>query len=95
MLANVRDFSIIVLALESLVVGGLLVWLIWEVRSLTKVLKDEIRPILTSTQETVNTVRGTTTFVSENVVAPFIKVQGYVAGARAVVDSLRGRGKSF
>lgn len=95
MLANVRDFSIIVLALESLVVGGLLVWLIWEVRSLTKVLKDEIRPILTSTQETVNTVRGTTTFVSENVVAPFIKVQGYVAGARAVVDSLRGRGKSL
>ena len=92
-LGDVRDLFIILLALESLIVVGLLVWLILELRGLTNLLKKEIRPILTSAQETVSTVRGTTTFVSSNVVAPFIKVSGYVAGFKAIVDTLTGHDK--
>ena len=90
-LADVRDLFIISLAFESFVVVGLLVWLILELRGLTKLLKDEIRPILSSAQDTVSTVRGTTTFVSENLVSPIIKVSGYVAGVRAMLDTLTGR----
>jgi hypothetical protein len=92
-LGDVRDVFIILLALESLIVVGLLVWLILELRGLTNLLKKEIRPILTSAQETVSTVRGTTAFVTSNVVAPFIKVQGAVAGFRAIVDTLTGHDK--
>ena len=90
-LADVRDLFIIALAFESFVVVGLLVWLILELRGLTKLLKDEIRPILSSAQDTVSTVRGTTTFVSENLVSPIIKVSGYVAGVRAMLNTLTGR----
>ena len=90
-LGDVRDVFIILLALESLIVVGLLIWLILELRGLTRLLRDEIRPILSSAQETVSTVRGTTTFVSRNLVAPIIKVQGYMAGVRAMVDTLTGR----
>jgi hypothetical protein len=75
-LGDVRDVFIIALALESLIVVGLLVWLILELRGLTNLLKKEIKPILTSAQETVSTVRGTTTFVSNNMLAPIIKVSG-------------------
>jgi len=92
-LGDVRDVFIILLALESLIVVGLLVWLILELRGLTNLLKKEIRPILSSAQETVSTVRGTTTFVTSNVVAPIIKVQSYVAGFRAIVDTLSGHDK--
>src|ERR1700682_6234481 len=92
-LGDVRDVFIILLALESLIVVGLLVWLILELRGLTNLLKKEIRSILSSAQETVSTVRGTTTFVSSNVVAPFIKVSAYVAGFKAIVDTLTGNEK--
>src|SRR6266849_3965948 len=92
-LADVRDLFIILLALESLIVVGLLIWLILELRGLTKLLKEEIKPILTSAQETVSTVRGTTTFVSENLVAPLVKLSSYVSGARAAMDELIGRDK--
>lgn len=90
-IAVTRDIFIIVLALESLVVVGLLIWLIVELRGLTRLLREELKPILDSAQETVKTVRGTTNFVSENVVAPFVKVQGYMTGAKTVVDTLFGR----
>ena len=90
-LAIARDLFIVVLALESLVVVGLLIWLILELRGLTKLLKDEIKPILSSAQETVSTVRGTTTFVSDNLISPIVKVSGYVAGVRAALDTLTGR----
>ncbi len=90
-IAVVRDVFIIMLALESLIVVALLVWLILELRGLTRVLREEVKPILTSAQETINTVRGTTNFVSDNVVAPFVKVQGYVAGVKTMVDALFGR----
>ena len=90
-IAVTRDIFIIVLALESLIVVGLLIWLIIELRGLTRLLRDELKPIILSAQETVNTVRGTTNFVSEKVVAPFVKMQGYVTGARTMMDALRGR----
>ncbi len=92
-LADVRDIFIILLALESLIVVALLIWLILELRGLTRLLRDELKPILASAQETVSTVRGTTNFVSKNVVAPFVKVSSYIAGARAIVDTLIGRDK--
>ena len=92
-LGDVRDVFIILLALESLIVVGLLIWLILELRGLTNLLKNEIKPILTSAQETVSTVRGTTNFVSNNMVAPIIKAQSYMAGFRAIVDTLTGSDK--
>jgi hypothetical protein len=86
--AVLRDVFIIVLALESIVVGVLLSILIFQIQNLTRLLQEEIKPILDSTNETVSTVRGTATFVSENVVSPMIEVAGYVSAARKVLDLL-------
>jgi hypothetical protein len=84
--ADVRDGAIILLALESLVIGILLIILIWQVMSLIKLLREEIKPILNSADETARTVRGTTTFVSETFVRPMIRVSGFAAG---VAQALR------
>ena len=69
-----RDIAIIVLALESIVIGVLLAVLVIQVIRLVKLLREEVLPILNSTQETVSTVRGTASFVSDHVVQPVVKV---------------------
>ena len=79
-MAFVRDLAIILLAVESLVVGVVLIILVLEVRNLAKLLRDEIKPILESADETVRTVRGTTTFVSENLVTPVVRASSFVTG---------------
>jgi hypothetical protein len=89
-LAMARDLSIVVVALESLVIGILLMVLIVQVIRLTRLLRDEVLPILNSTQETLSTVRGTATFVSGQVVQPAVKVASYAAGARHALAVLFG-----
>jgi len=86
--ANVRDIFIIFMALESLIVGVALVVLIIQLASLINLLQNEVRPILKSTSETINTLRGTTAFLSENLVEPVIKLNSYLAGLKKVLDLL-------
>jgi hypothetical protein len=78
--ATLRDMFIIVLAFQSLVVGTLLLILVYQLITLTQMLNDDLKPMIESTQETLNTVKGTATFVSRRVTKPAIKASGYVAG---------------
>jgi len=92
--ALIRDIAIIVLAMESLIIGGLLVVLLLQIRGLTRMLQEEVQPILESTRETASTVRGTTVFVSNTFVKPLINAVGYASAANRVVSVLaRGRRK--
>jgi len=83
-----RDIFIIFMALETFVIGAALIVLIAQLAVLTNLLKHEIRPILESTNETVNTLRGTALFVSENLTEPIIQLNGYVAALEKVVSAL-------
>lgn len=91
-LASVRDLAIILLALESFVIGVVLIVLILEIRNLAKLLREEIKPILDSADETARTVRGTTTFVSETFVNPMIRVSGFASGVMQALRILARRG---
>jgi hypothetical protein len=75
----IRDIFIIFMAVESLFIGLALVILMIQIARLTNLLQHEIKPILQNTNETVNTVRTTAIFVSENLVDPVMKLNGYVA----------------
>jgi len=86
-----RDIAIIVLAVESIVIGVLLSVLVIQVIRLVRLLREEIIPILNSTRETVGTVRGTASFVSDHLVQPVVKVASYTAGARQAIGTLLGR----
>ena len=83
---RIRDVFIIVVALESLVIGVALIVLIIQLASLINLLQNEVRPILTATNETVNNLRGTAEFLSENAVEPVIKLNGYLAGMNRVIE---------
>jgi hypothetical protein len=92
--AIIRDIAIIVIAVQSIVIGILIAVLIWQIWRLVKVIETEVRPIIEDTQATVNTVRGTATFVSDTVVKPVIRTNRAVARwagvARALRRDLRG-----
>lgn len=90
---RIRDVFIIVVALESLVIGVALIVLIVQVASLINLLQNEVRPILNATNETVNTLRGTAEFLGENVVEPVIKLNGYLAGINRVIELMGMRKK--
>ena len=97
-LDNVRDIVIIVagsfavLVLVAVLVFTVVLGLASRalLRTLRSVLKDDLGPLLDSAQQTVQTVRGTTTFIGEKAVSPIIRVFGVVAGARRAVGVVTG-----
>jgi hypothetical protein len=86
---RVRDVFIIFMALESLVIGAALIILIVQLATLINLLQNEIKPIIHSTNETVNTLRGTVAFISDNVTEPVIKLNAYLAGLKQFFDLMR------
>ncbi len=95
MTAVARDIAIIIVAMEIIVVNILLAILIIQIIRMMRMLRDEVIPILNSTQETIGTVRGTTTFVSDYVVQPVVKVASFSAGARrAATTALNFRNRN-
>jgi hypothetical protein len=84
--SQVRDIFIILMALVSLVIGTALVVLIIQMAALINLLQNEIKPILKSSSDTVNTLKGTTTFLSDNLASPVIKINSSVAGLRKLID---------
>ena len=83
---KIRDVFIIVVALESLVIGVALIVLVMQLASLINLLQNEVRPILKATNETVNNLRGTAEFLGENVVEPVVKLNGYLAGLTRMLE---------
>ena len=83
---KIRDIFIIVVALESLVIGVALIVLVVQLASLINLLQNEVRPILHATNETVKPLRGTAEFLGENVVEPVIKLNGYLAGLTRMLE---------
>jgi amino acid permease len=83
---RLRDIFIILVALESMLIGTALIVLIIQLANLINLLQNEVRPILHATSETVNTLRGTADFLGENVVEPVIELRGYLAGLNRMLE---------
>lgn len=86
----VRDIFIIALGLMSCLSGIVLILLLISILRLINMLEFELKPILLKTNDTLGTIRGTTVFMSENVVRPMTKASSYMAGFRRGVLTLFG-----
>jgi nitrate reductase gamma subunit len=91
--SRIRDVFIIVVALETLVIGVALIIMIVQLANLINLLQNEVRPILHATSDTVNTLRGTAEFLGESVVEPVIKLNGYLAGMQRMLELMGIRRK--
>jgi hypothetical protein len=87
-LAGLRDVAIVLLALQSIVIGVLLALTLLQIRTLVRVLREEIKPMLDAANETMATVKGTTQFVSQAVVNPIVKTASATTGTWQAIKSL-------
>jgi hypothetical protein len=91
---NIRDIVIIFMAIESLLIGVALIVLIIQLARLTDLLVNDVKPILDSTNDTLGTIRGTTHFLSKNLVQPVVKMNSSFAAIRRATELLRFRRRS-
>ena len=88
--SSVRDVAIITLAVLSIFISVFLIALVYQLMMLTLMMRDEIKPLLESINETMNTVRGTAVFMSEKIVEPTIKAASAFTGVQRAFRSLAG-----
>ena len=74
-----------ILGVELLVIGISTVILIIQFSKLINLMKNEVKPVLDAANETMNTVRGTAAFMSDQMVEPVIKINSAYAGIRKVL----------
>jgi len=60
------------------------------IRTIQSLLQDDVQPTLRSARQTVDSIRGTTSFVADTAVAPVIRVYGVVSGVRRFISVLSG-----
>ena len=89
---EVRDILIILLATESLIVGGVTLFLLYQIIMLLTLIREELIPLIQSAQETVNSARGTTVYVSRKIVVPSVRAATTVARLQTMARVLfRGK----
>lgn len=89
-LITLRDLLIIWIALAALLAGVALVVLAQQVAQLTRMLREEIKPMLEDVGDTISTVHGTARFLSENLAEPVIKVSTSIALLRRLLALFTG-----
>jgi NADH:ubiquinone oxidoreductase subunit K len=87
--SKVRDIFIILLAVEMFIIGVAMIVLIVQLASLSNLLQNEVKPILDSTTETVNNLKGTVKFLSDNVTEPVIKLYQSMAGINRLLQMFK------
>jgi hypothetical protein len=85
---EVRDILIILLAVESLIIGGVTLFLLYQMIMLITLLHEEVIPLIQSAQDTVNSARGTTVYVSRKIIVPSAKAATTVARLQAMARVL-------
>jgi hypothetical protein len=63
------------------------------IATVQNLLRDDVQPAVRSARQTVDSIRGTTSFVADTAVAPVIRVYGIFSGVRRFLSVLLGFGK--
>jgi len=84
--AKTKNIAIIVSVFSFVLLLASLFILIFQLSALTNLLRVEVKPILKTTQDTVNNVKGTVSFMSDKVVEPAINAGAKVAGFKRITS---------
>lgn len=71
--AFLRDVVIILAAVFTIVLLAILILLALRIRSLVEAVPNRVGPVITTAEQTLTTVRGTSDFVSTMLVRPIIR----------------------
>lgn len=87
--ATIRDIFMIAIALELVTLGVVGVLLVIQVTRFVNLVQNEVQPVLEAANQTMNTLRGTATFLSDNLVEPVVKVNQYIATVRRFLNMIK------
>ncbi len=90
-LERLRDIAVIYIVLVSLIIVVVLGAATAALIYLVLQIKNQVIPLLQETSATVNRVRGTTEFMTDEAVKPLISAAGKVAQWRAMFKVISGR----
>ena len=86
----IRNIFMVVIGLEGILIIGSIAVLIVQITRLINMLKRDVKPVLTTAQETVNTAKGTVEFVGDNTVRPIIRTSAFLSGVGVVLRDVGG-----
>jgi hypothetical protein len=92
-LERLRDIAIIFVVLTSIITVILLAAITVALILLFMQIKDRAIPILDETTGTINRIRGTTNFVTEEAIKPLVTVAGKYSRVRAMSRVVTGKQK--
>lgn len=85
---SVKDIAIVLFVFSFLLSTAALIILIVQTARLINLLKNEIKPVLETTKETVNEVKGTVSFLGDKAVTPVIQMNSKFAGVAKIAKIL-------
>ncbi len=86
---TIRDIFVILLGFELFIIGFTAILLIVQTARLINMFQHEIKPVLDAANETMSTFRGTALFISDALVQPVIKLNGYFASIKQAADLVK------
>lgn len=92
---TIKEIVTIGVALMLVLITLTLVILVVQLARLVNLVQNEVQPLLDSANDTMNTLRGTAEFLSENLSEPVIKLNSYLSGVRKLLDTLDVLKKPF
>ncbi len=87
-----RDVVIILISLELVIIGAAFIVLLVQFARLVNLVNNEVQPLLKSANDTVNTVRGTASFMSKHLTEPVMQANSAISGIMKTakeVDAIR------
>ena len=86
----IRNIFMVVIGLEGILIIGSIAVLVVQITRLINMLKRDVKPVLITAQETVNTAKGTVEFVGDNTVRPIIRTSAFLSGVGVVIRDAGG-----
>lgn len=98
-LAAVRDVAIVVIAVETIVIGVAVLIVVLQAWKLLRLVRGQVErlgniagDILGTSAQTARTAKATADFVSERTARPIIEVYSAISGAARFAQAIFGRG---
>ncbi len=85
---KIKDIMIIFIGFELVLIASSITILIVQVSKLVNLFQNEIKPLVDSANETIYTLRGTASFISESFVQPVMKFNSYIAAFKKMMEML-------
>lgn len=84
----VKNISVVLFVFSFILLVVMTILLFVQIVNLTNLFKDEVKPILRCTRDTVNEIKGTVSFLGDKAVSPVIDTHAKIAGINKIIKIL-------